>query len=374
MTHFNYSQLRQLYNHFGFAGLVDDLLDNTIPIPTGQVNQRGVQCFYRVHPEELFLFTMTKLRSGLSNIMITDTYFGGDYNRWSYAYPWAIKYLDGRYKSIIGHQGLSRFVGDFPRFNRAIQRYVKRDRFRELPDGTMTLVPGINFLPWDVFGFIDDSIDRISTPFSGPRGDYEGAGRKAEYADSQQAFYSGYIKDHGLKVETVFLPNGISTLFGPVSARHADAGVISISNLNSFLVMIQRGQFSTADGKEVLYSAFGDSAFNLGMQCIQSYYRSFGAGGELSDSEKKCNAALKSARISIEKSYAMVSNLFEICTNLDGYKMAKERPYAMEQLRVCTLLTNCYVCLNGDTASNDNTFGVSSPSLDNYLGGMAHEA
>ena len=67
MTHFNYSQLRQLYNHFGFVGLVDDLLDNTIPIPTGQENQRGVQCFYRVHPEELFLFTMTKLRSaGLS--------------------------------------------------------------------------------------------------------------------------------------------------------------------------------------------------------------------------------------------------------------------------------------------------------------------
>jgi hypothetical protein len=39
----------------------------------------------------------------------------------------------------------------------------------------MMIVPGINFIPWDVFGFIDDSIDRILTPFSGPRGDYEGA-------------------------------------------------------------------------------------------------------------------------------------------------------------------------------------------------------
>ena len=50
--------------------------------------------------------------------------------------------------------------------------------------GTMTIVPGINFMPWDVFGFIDDSIDCISTPFSGPRGDYSGAARKAEYADA----------------------------------------------------------------------------------------------------------------------------------------------------------------------------------------------
>ena len=68
---------------------------------------------------------------------------------------------------------------------------------------------------------------------------------------------------------------GISTLFGPVSARR----------------MIQQGQFATADGGEVIYSVFGDSAFNLGMQCILGYYRSFQAGGELSDSEKKCNSA-----------------------------------------------------------------------------------
>jgi hypothetical protein len=46
---------------------------------------------------------------------------------------------------------------------------MQRDHLRELDDGTMTIVPGINFLPWDVFAFIDDSIDRISTPSSGPR-------------------------------------------------------------------------------------------------------------------------------------------------------------------------------------------------------------
>jgi hypothetical protein len=79
----------------------------------------------------------------------------------------------------------------------------------------MTIVPGINFMPWDVFGFIDDSIDQILTPFSGPCGNYKGATSKAKYADAQQAFYSGYIKDHGIKVETIFFPNGLLTLFGP---------------------------------------------------------------------------------------------------------------------------------------------------------------
>jgi hypothetical protein len=132
----------------------------------------------------------------------------------------------------------------------------------------MTIVPGINFMPWDIFGFIDDAIDRISTPFSGPCGDYEGAVRKAKYADAQQAFYSGYIKDHGIKVETIFLTNGLSTLFGPMSAQQSDAGVLTLGNLNKFLVELQRGRFCTQAGTEVYVCGFGDSAFNLGLQGI----------------------------------------------------------------------------------------------------------
>jgi len=251
----------------------------TISIFTGHT-------YYRIHPEEVFLFTLTKLATGLTNIMIVDTYFGGDYNHWSYGYPWMLRYLDERYKHIVGHQGLTRFVADFPRFHRAIEEYVQRDHLRELVDGTMTIVPDINFMPWDIFAFIDDSINHISTPFSGPRRDYKGAARRAEYANAQQAFYTGYIKAHGIKVETVFLPNGLCTLFGPVSARRANAGIAAMSNLNAYLVLIQRGQFFSPAGTEVLFSAFGDCAFNLGLQCIQSYYRAFRAGAQLTDAQK----------------------------------------------------------------------------------------
>jgi hypothetical protein len=106
---------------------------------------------------------------------------------------------------------------------------------------------------------------------------------------------------------------------------------------------------------------------NRGHQCIQSYYRAFGAGAQLTDAQKRCNAVMRSARITVEKNYAMVSNLFRICETRDGYKIAKERPYAIEQLRVCTLLTNCYVCMNGDVAGSDNTFGLSPPMLSEYL-------
>ena len=95
----------------------------------------------------------------------------------------------------------------------------QRSKRRELvtPDengNTWIEIPGLLHLPFDVIGFIDDSIDRCLTPMSGPRGDYEGAGRKEAYEDVQRAFYTGYKKFHGIKVEAIHLPNGMRFLFG----------------------------------------------------------------------------------------------------------------------------------------------------------------
>jgi len=65
MTHFSQSQLRHLYAHFGLAALAAGV-GTTIPIFTDHTH-------YRIHPEEVFLFTLIKLATGLTNIMIVDT-------------------------------------------------------------------------------------------------------------------------------------------------------------------------------------------------------------------------------------------------------------------------------------------------------------
>ena len=91
-------------------------------------------------------------------------------------------YLDNRYRNIIGHQGLLRFVDDFPRFFEAIQHKIMQDEIKHNVDGTTEEIEGLNFLPFDIFGFIDCSIDRICQPFLGPDGDYVGAPRKDNYA------------------------------------------------------------------------------------------------------------------------------------------------------------------------------------------------
>ncbi len=115
-----------------------------------------------------------------------------------------LKYLDQRDINIVGHHGLMRFLDDILRIRCAIQQYVQHYYQRKMVDGTMTIIPSINFMLQDVFGFIDDSTYQILTPFSGSHNGYEGSTCKAEYADAQQAFYSGYVKDHGMKVETLF--------------------------------------------------------------------------------------------------------------------------------------------------------------------------
>ncbi len=79
------------------------------------------------------------------------------------------------------------------------------------------------------------------------------------------------------------MPNGLLMLFGLVSARCADAGVMAISNLNKFLIQLQRGRFVTLARAEIIYGGFGDSAFNLGLQCIQSYYKEFNRCALLND-------------------------------------------------------------------------------------------
>ena len=75
------------------------------------------------------------------------------------------------------------FYVDFPRFNQAIERYVTADYNRENLDATWDYVPGLSFLLFDIFGFIDDSIDSC-VPYSVPRGDCAGAVRKAEYSEA----------------------------------------------------------------------------------------------------------------------------------------------------------------------------------------------
>lgn len=361
-TCFTKEHLLRIYNCFALEAIANQPQnDGFIKVPTGSFHN-GVPCCYNFHPEEMFLYFMMRMKTGDDHTQMCHV-FGGSVKRWSYAWRWIIFYLDKRYINIIGHQGLLRFVDQFPAFFEAIQQKVQRAYVHNIDEvnGTYDVTDGLAFLPFDIFGFIDCSIDKIRCPFSGPKGDYEGCGRKEEYDIMQRAFYTGYKKIHGIKVETVFLPNGISTLFGPVSARLTDVeNVLQMSQLNQFLVHLQQG-------RPYEYQALGDGVYGGNLRCIRSYFKSLAGQPPLTDQQRRCNAAIKKCRQSIEWNYGKVSNEFAICSHPKHNMLGKRNPYALEQLRVAHLLTNISICLKGDQASGMNMFDCDPPSVEDYL-------
>ena len=70
----------------------------------------GAEKCYRIDPEELLLYSLTRIKTGMTQEAIIDNYFGGDYARWTHGHRWLMLYLDMRYASIFGHEGILRFL------------------------------------------------------------------------------------------------------------------------------------------------------------------------------------------------------------------------------------------------------------------------
>ncbi len=73
----------------------------------------------------------------------------------------------------------------------------------------------------------------------------------------QQAWYNGWKKLHGMKYQTVNLPNGMNfDVFGPVSVRHNDLFTLYHSDIDAKLRQLQVNQRQK-------FSIYGDSAYIL---------------------------------------------------------------------------------------------------------------
>ena len=266
----------------------------------------GQKC-YRIDPEELFLYSLTRLKTGMSQEMIVDHYFGGDYSRWSYGHHWMMLYLDRRYASILGHEGILHYLPLFGEFWDAVEAYCQKDRLYVDHQGNQTLVPGLNELPFSICGFIDDTIDSILVPFSGPDGDYQGAPRWPQYIYMRRSrCIRATRRCMGIRWRLFFF-NGMSTCFGPVSARQNDWGTLNMSGLDHFLVLIQAHL-----PPHLCCMLFGDSIFCGNLQMITSYFHAI-LPDVLTLSELKCNASLRAARMPVEKNYGLQSCIMRIC-------------------------------------------------------------
>ena len=84
-TSFLGEDLVRIYWYFDLQSLTDD--ERFLPIPTGCSYPFGVQCYYKIHSEELYLFFMAQCKKGFTIKDMVNELFGGSYNWWSYGWP-----------------------------------------------------------------------------------------------------------------------------------------------------------------------------------------------------------------------------------------------------------------------------------------------
>jgi len=198
-----------------------------------------------------------------------------------------------------------------------------------------------------IFSFIDNTMFAFSRPGGGPvRG-----GEQSERNDKliQQAWWTGWKKLHGMKWQTVDLPNGMNLhVWGPVSVRHNDSYTLNKSDIEEKLRALQeRLEF------QVTYKMFGDSAYFPG--------EIMAVGG---------GRGMSSVRETIEWDYKDLKVLWKYCDYRVGLKLFKQPVGKI--IFVSLLLRNAHCTMNGNQTAE--YFSMQPPSFEDWTsqGRAAH--
>ena len=294
--------------------------------------------------EELFLVTLFRMHyPGLSTDATYRSIFGWPYWKVSMGVILFIDFINSNWAYLI-ENNVSYWVPMLPYFAERIR--IKLGKL-ECP-----------FLPSDVengfkvFGFIDNTVFATSRPGGGPTQDGPGAPRNIPLI--QQSFYNGWKSVHGIKWQTVGLPNGMMLhAWGPASCRHNDNWTLNQSNITDILGTAQNGY-------DLYYVMYGDSAYYSG-EYIRGRHREVG-GIPLTDREKLENKMMSKCRQAIEWDYGLMGNMWKHVVFKKSLQLRKQKVSKMTLF--CMLLTNSYVCLNGSQTSH--YFECSPPSLEDW--------
>jgi hypothetical protein len=350
-TNFTPAELRQLLRFFRL---------NQAARADGFIRIKG----YRFRPEEILIFVLRKLKNATSNSSLCGDVFGGDPRKWSHAMKWFYSRADLLIGNHVSLNLVERFRDDLPLFAEKLANLLRRGFQVENEDGTFEHVPGIDYSdpddPFRIFGFLDCSNFRSSTPATGPSGRYEGAARNPYSYVKQRSYYNGWKKIHGLKILSILLPNGLSLMHGPISVRRNDIDHAHLSGMNNYLLNLQANQ-------EFHYCVYGDGVFR-DLVAFDSVFRSYNRpapGAPLTEFQDHENTVFKKLRVSIEHSYGAVDNAFDVIKIKREWKLMNVSSVHPSKMRLLFFLSNCYTCIHGNSASK--RFDCDPPSFEEFL-------
>lgn len=206
------------------------------------------------------------------------------------------------------------------------------------------LTPRIPFDAFRIFALLDDSSIPTARP-SDP--DYYPG------VDFQHSFYSGYFREHGLKCQLVYLPNGLIGSVFITELRQNDQGTQNMSGLNNHLLRLLQGQF-IGGLPPALYC---DGIFAL-LPCIIPRYTN------PTFDQWLLNLRMASIREAIEWVFCDHFNWFRLFWTPQYMHVVDQ---GVKLRRMCLnsfFIQNCLYCLTGRRC---RWFGQMPPTLAEYI-------
>lgn len=245
---------------------------------------------------------------------------------------------DVMYLEMFGmyHQRVSECFGIFLRHMMLNWSYLLLDNmnywresipaFSEVIRKTIFRTHNCEFEPnnFCIFGFIDNTMNAMCRPGGGPVNDGVNAPRNDP--DLQRAWYNGWKKVHGMKYQTIDLPNGMNFhVYGPVSVRHNDLYTLHNSGIDDLLTVFQQGYINQ-------YCVYGDSAYTIfNLANVRARHNN-----EVNTLREILeNKAMSSARQTIEWDYGDVSKMW---ATLSFSKVLKMRRMPVSSMYITAMI------------------------------------
>ena len=206
---------------------------------------------------------------------------------------------------------------------------------------------------FNIFGFIDNTMNATCRPGGGPSRDGTHAPRNDP--EIQRAWYNGWKKLHGLKWQTIDLPNGMNfKVDGPFSVRNNDLTTLYVSDilakLDALLIIFQL-QF---------YRIYGDSAYVVIDEGPLSARHQDPSTARLVLENK----TMSSCRETIEWDYGDIGRYFKL---LDYKHVLQLRRMPVAKICICAMiLRNALVTMNGNNTAE--YFSCAPPTFEEWVG------
>jgi DDE superfamily endonuclease len=307
--------------------------------------------------EECFLVWLFHLKRGMYFTDMARLVFGGDPRRLSEMNDLFITFAYNKFYNKISGTSLDQWL---PRYldlcRELIWNALSSDAIEEivLIDDNGQRIADIRwylhhfeFDSFRIFGFLDD----FAMPTARPG---NSATRRYGFLDDiQRAFYSGYLRRHGLKAQVVLLPIGIVGSIFLAELRQNDNGVLNMSNLNQYLLWLLRGNFI----RQLFPCLYCDGIFALLDTILPRFTNP-------SPEQQLLNLKLASPRQSIEHVLGDHRNHFKLFTVHSYLRLFNYGVKVRQQCLISFFMLNCYYCLDGTRC---RFFGYRGITLQDYL-------